>query len=100
MDPIEFAAIQNATRATAAEAVALWLADGLAGLANALPDDVRSVFLTRMRANVERQKEEHLAIAIDGQPPEVSDLVAGEFQEAFAKFTDEVLMRLGEQKNG
>lgn len=98
MTPDQFRAVQNAARAAAAEASLEWLSEMVGIVLGTLPAEVRSDFLTAVRAKVEAAKAEYLAIALRGRDPAESDLIAGEFQESFERITDEMLKRLGEQR--
>ena len=94
MDKAQYAAVQNAARAVAAEAMAMALAGGIQGVTTLMPDAVRSQFLQAMRDKLEATKAEYLKIVISGYPAAYSDLIAGEVQEAFAKISEEVMQKL------
>jgi hypothetical protein len=94
MDKLQFAVVQNAARAVAAEAMSMALVGGIRGVVTALPDAAQSQFFQAMRDKLEATKSEYEKVSIPGYPPEYSDLMAGEFQEAFAKLSMKVMRKL------
>lgn len=95
MTETEFLSIKNSARAMAAELLANWLAALVPPLLEGWPDEARPQMLETIAERLEQGRISYSTLALKGYPPEISDLVAGEFQEAFDKLIGEVKSKLG-----
>ena len=98
MDKTQYAAVQNAAKAVAGEAMAMGLAGSIRDAVAPLPEEARSQFLLAMRATLEAARAEYQRVTIPGYTAEMSDLMAGEFQEAFAKLSEKVMRKMEGKK--
>lgn len=98
MDRLQFSVVQNATRAVAAEAVASIQTEVLRHLLSLVPTEAKSQLLMEIAQKLDLAKIHYQAVAIQGQPPEYSDLIAGEFQEAFERLSEDVKTKLRDGK--
>ena len=95
MDKPQFAVVQNATRAVAAEAVASVLIEEFRDLIMLQSAELQPLILASLSKRLAHANDQYKTVAFQGYPPEYSDLIAGEFQESFDRLSIDVKNKLG-----
>ena len=95
MDKTQFAVVQNATRAVAAEAVASCLSAELLDLIMLQPAEIQPLILASLAKRLNEANDHYKIVAFQGYPAEYSDLIAGEFQESFERLSNNIKTKLG-----
>ena len=95
MDKSQFAVVQNATRAVAAEAVASVLIEEFRDLIVLQSTELQPLILASLSKRLAHANDQYKTVAFQGYPAEYSDLIAGEFQESFDRLSTDVKTKLG-----